>query len=77
MVVGLGSQRDIETLCAITASVQAEYVRSREVEMLVSSEVRASAQSTNGREGESSGYGRKSRGNELRASPWSLSKTTA
>src|ERR1700712_105473 len=49
MVVSLGSQRDTEMLCAITASVQAGCVRTRGVEMLVSSEVKA-VQPTNGRE---------------------------
>jgi hypothetical protein len=41
MVVSLGSQRDTEMLCAITASVQMDCDRTRGVEMLVSSEVQA------------------------------------
>jgi hypothetical protein len=41
MVVSLGSQRDTEMLCAITASVQIDCDRTRGVEMLVSSEVQA------------------------------------
>jgi hypothetical protein len=41
MVVSLGSQRDTEMLCAITASVQMGCDRTRGVEMLVSSEVQA------------------------------------
>ena len=43
MVVGLGSQRDGKMPCAITASVQARCVRTRGVEMLVSSEVESRA----------------------------------
>lgn len=42
-MVGLGSQRDSKMLCAITASVQARCVRTRGVEMLVSSEVQSRA----------------------------------
>ena len=64
-MVGLGSQRDGKMPCAITASVQARCVRTRGVEMLVSSEVesratnkRLRARDASGCQGQQKSWGR-------------------